>query len=280
MHLKTKSEIAHMRQAGLAVWRAHQAAAPLVRPGATTAEIDAAVETALAAAGAAPLFKGVPGKVPFPAATCISINEEVVHGIPGSRRLREGDVVSVDIGARLAGWCGDAAVTYPVGSPEALDPERARLLAVTEEALRMALSLLGVKRRWREVAREMEAFVRGAGFHVVESLVGHGIGRNLWEPPEVPNSWTGNRHDFEIRPGLTIAIEPMVNIGTKDVRMLDDGWTYVAADGRASAHFEHTVAIAHDGPRILTAGPDGEGWGLGPPRGAEAFLPPVHSVQH
>ncbi len=273
MHLKNKSEIAHMRRAGLAVWRAHQAAAPLVRPGATTGEIDAAVEAALAAAGAAPLFKGVPGKVPFPAATCISINEEVVHGIPGPRRLAAGDVVSIDIGARLAGWCGDAAVTYPVGPREGLEPERARLLAVTEEALRLAISLLGVKRRWREVAREMETFVRGAGFGVVESLVGHGIGRALWEPPEVPNCWTGSRDDFELRPGLVIAIEPMVNTGSKEVRMLADGWTIVARDGRPSAHFEHTVAITRDGPQILTAGPSGEGWALGPSNAAATPVP-------
>ncbi len=270
MHLKTKSEIAHMRQAGLAVWRAHQAAAALVRPGVATAEIDAAVEASLAESGAAPLFKGVPGKVPFPAATCISVNEEVVHGIPGPRTLAEGDVVSLDVGARLAGWCGDAAATYAVG---AVSPERARLLAVTEEALRLALSLLRVKRRWREVAREMEAFVRGAGFGVVETLVGHGIGRALWEPPEVPNCWTGNRQDFELRPGLTVAIEPMVNVGSKAVRMLADGWTVVAADGRASAHFEHTVAITRDGPQVLTAGPDGEGWALGPSHPIDDLLP-------
>jgi len=259
-----------MRQAGLAVWRAHQAAAPLVRPGVTTAEIDAAVEASLAESGAAPLFKGVPGKVPFPAATCISLNEEVVHGIPGPRRLAAGDVVSVDIGARLAGWCGDAARTYAVG---AVDLERARLLAVTEEALRIALALVGVKRRWREVAREMEGFVRGTGFGVVESLVGHGIGRALWEPPEVPNCWTGNRQDFELRPGLTIAIEPMINTGTKEVRMLADGWTIVTADGRPSAHFEHTVAITRDGPLVLTAGPEGQGWALGPSQAAEALVP-------
>ena len=270
MHLKTRSEIAHMRQAGLAVWRAHQAAAPLVRPGVTTAEFDAAVDAALAEAGAAPLFKGVPGKVPFPAATCISINEEVVHGIPGPRRLAAGDVVSIDIGARLAGWCGDAARTYPVGEVE---PETARLLAVTEETLRIAISLLAVKQRWREVAREMESFVRGAGFAVVESLVGHGIGRALWEAPEVPNGWTGGRRDFDIRPGLVIAIEPMVNTRSKEVRLLDDGWTVVARDGRPSAHFEHTVAITRDGPHALTAGPDGEGWALGPSRAAETLIP-------
>ncbi|HEY8020766.1 MAG TPA: type I methionyl aminopeptidase [Thermoanaerobaculia bacterium] len=273
MHLKTKSEIAHMRQAGLAVWRAHQAAAPLVQPGVTTAEIDAEVEAALAAAGAAPLFKGVPGKVPFPAATCISVNDEVVHGIPGPRRLAAGDVVSLDIGARIAGWCGDAAVTYPVGPPEALDAERALLLAVTEEALRIALSLLGVKRRWRQVASEMGSFVRAFGFGIVESLTGHGIGRTLWEPPEVPNSWTGDRNDFELRPGLVIAVEPMVNAGTKEVRLLPDGWTIVTRDHRPSAHFEHTVAITRDGPQILTAGPDGEGWALGPSRAAELLMP-------
>ncbi len=257
-----------MRRAGLAVWRAHQAAAPLVRPGVTTAEIDAAVEAALAAAGAAPLFKGVPGKIPFPAATCISINEQVVHGIPGARRLAAGDVVSVDIGARIDGWCGDAAMTHPVGPAAALSPERARLLAATEEALRLAISLLAVKRRWRDVARGMETYLRDTGFGVVESLAGHGIGRSLWEPPEVPNSWSGNRDDFELRPGLVIAIEPMVNAGSKEVRLLDDGWTIVTRDGRPSAHFEHTVAITRDGPQVLTAGPDGEGWALGAPPAA------------
>lgn len=244
-----------MRRAGLVVWGAHQVAARLVRPGVSTAEIDAAVEQFFAERNAVPLFKGVPGKVPFPAVTCISVNDEVVHGIPGPRRLVEGDVVSIDTGCRLQGWCGDAAVTHPVGN---VAPDVQRLLDVTRQTLELALELMAVKSRWSQVAAEMERFVRDSGFYVVESFVGHGIGRQMHEDPQVPNFVSPQllrNGDFELRPGLVIAVEPMVNMGTKRVRALADHWTQVTYDGRPSAHFEHTIAVTQDGPVALTAAP-------------------------
>lgn len=256
---KTDDQIAKMRQAGLIVWHAHQAAAELVQPGVPTAEIDAAVEKTIRELGGVPLFKGAPGKVPFPASTCISVNSEVVHGIPGPRRLEEGDVVSIDIGVRLDGWCGDAAVTRPVGE---VDEESRRLLAVTEEALRIAIEMMAKKKRWSQVARSMERHVKEAGFAVVEDLVGHGIGREMWERPQVPNYFTTTMSDIKLRPGVVLAVEPMVNAGAKQVRLLPDHWTIATADQRRSAHFEHTLAVTRDGVAVLTAGPGGEGWAL------------------
>jgi methionyl aminopeptidase len=245
-----------MRQAGLAVWEAHQIAAKLVKPGATTGEIDAAIEAHFNKIGAVPLFKGVPGKVPFPAVTCISVNEEVVHGIPGPRQLKEGDVVSIDTGCKLGGWCGDSAITHPVGKVSA---ESQRLLECTRGTLELAIELMFNKSRWSEVAAEMERYVRDYGFYVVESFVGHGIGRDMHEEPQVPNfvsSQLRRGGDFDLRPGLVIAVEPMVNIGTKRVKALPDHWTQVTLDGKSSAHFEHTIAMTKDGPYLLTAGPD------------------------
>lgn len=254
--LRSPREIGCMRKAGLIVWEAHQIAARLVRPGVTTGEIDAAIEAFFVAKGAVPLFKGVPGKVPFPAVTCISVNEEVVHGIPGPRVLRPGDVVSIDTGCRLDGWCGDAAITHGVGE---ISAENQRLLDVTRGTLDLAIELMAVKQRWSEVAREMEAFVKDAGFFVVENFVGHGIGRQMHEEPQVPNFVSAQLRrggDFELRPGLVLAVEPMVNVGTKKVKGLSDHWTQVAVDGRASAHFEHTIAMTKNGPVPLTAAPD------------------------
>jgi methionyl aminopeptidase len=254
--LRSPREIALMRQAGLVVWGAHQRAAALVKPGVTTAEIDAVVEAYFAECGATPLFKGVPGKVPFPAVTCISVNEEVVHGIPGPRKLIEGDIVSIDTGCRLNGWCGDSAITHPVGQ---VDPDVQRLLDVTKRTLEIAIEQMAVKQWWRDVAREMEACVKDAGFHVVESFVGHGIGREMHEEPQVPNFASPQLRrsgDFELRPGLVIAVEPMVNMGTKRVKGMPDHWTQVTADGRPSAHFEHTIAMTKNGPVPLTASPD------------------------
>ncbi len=245
-----------MRQAGLVVWGAHQLAQQMVRPGVTTGEIDAAIEKFFDEKGAVPLFKGVPGKVPFPAVTCISVNEEVVHGIPGSRKLKEGDVVSVDTGCKLHGWCGDSAVTYPVGK---INSEVRRLLDITLGTLNLAIELMGVKKRWSEVAAEMERYVRDSGFYVVESFVGHGIGREMHEDPQVPNfvsSQLRRGGDFDLKPGLVLAVEPMVNMGTKRVKPLSDHWTQVTLDGKPSAHFEHTIAITKDGPVRLTAAPD------------------------
>ncbi len=247
-----------MRKAGLLVWEAHQVAAKLVRPGATTGEIDAAVEQFFNAKGATPLFKGVPGKVPFPAVTCISVNDEVVHGIPGKRVLREGDVISIDTGCRFEGWCGDAAVTHPVGR---IDPEVQRLLDVTSGVLDLAIDLIGKKQRWSEVAAEMGKFVRNAGFSVVESFVGHGIGREMHEDPQVPNFVSAQLRrngDFSLEPGLVIAVEPMVNMGTKHVKSLPDYWTQATQDARPSAHFEHTIAVTEKGPWVLTGPPENE----------------------
>jgi methionyl aminopeptidase len=256
---KSPRELGLMRQAGLLVWEAHQIARRLVRPGATTGEIDAAIEAFFQQHNAKPLFKGVKGEVtPFPAVTCISVNEEIVHGIPGPRVLKEGDIVSIDTGCKLNGWCGDAAVTHPVGQ---VTPQVQRLLDVTREVLFLAIELMAAKTRWSEVAREMELYVRRAGFSVVENFVGHGIGREMHEDPQVPNfvsKQLKKAGDFALKPGLVIAIEPMVNLGTKEVEGLSDHWTQVTKDRRPSAHFEHTVAVTAEGPQVLTAGPNGE----------------------
>ena len=255
INLRSPRELAQMRKAGLVVWGAHQAAKSVVRPGVTTAEIDAVIDEYFQRHNATPLFKGVPGKVPFPASTCISVNDEVVHGIPGKRRLKEGDIVSLDTGAKVNGWCGDSAYTHPVGS---ISPESQRLLDVTEGTLDLAIELMVVKGRWSEVAREMASYVRDHGFSVVENFVGHGIGRDMHEEPQVPNFVTAQlkrSHDFRLEPGLVIAIEPMVNMGTKKTKTLSDHWTQVTNDGRYSAHFEHTVAMTPDGPWVLTSPP-------------------------
>lgn len=256
LELRSPREIAKMRTAGLVVWRAHQAAARLVRPGITTAELNAAIRAELKACGAVPLFLGYPGPTPFPAESCISVNEELVHGIPGSRKLQAGDVVSIDIGASVGGWCGDAAVTHPVGEVSA---SAKKLLATTKQVLDLAIELLTTKQYWSEVAREMEAFVTGQGFAVVDSMVGHGIGRQMHEAPQVPNCYSkewAKKEDFALRPGLVLAIEPMVNTSTPKLVCLADNWTMVAADRKYTAHFEHTVALTKEGPQRLTAAPN------------------------
>lgn len=253
--LRSTREIAQMRRAGLLVWQALQQAAAMVRPGVTTGEIDAAVEEFFRQKKAVPLFKGVPGRVPFPAVTCMSINEEVVHGIPGPRKLVEGDILSIDTGCKLNGWCGDSAVTLPVGQ---VAPDVRKLMDVTRGALDLAIQRMATASYWSEVAAEMETFVKDHGFFVVEAFVGHGIGREMHEDPQVPNyvsNTLGRGGDFRLVPGLVIAVEPMVNMGTKRVRPRPDHWTQATADGRASAHFEHTIAVTEAGPAVLTAGP-------------------------
>jgi len=258
------------------VWEAHQLAASMVRPGVSTAEIDAAVEQLFQHYGAVPLFKNYPNPdqngPPFPAVTCISINEEVVHGIPGPRKLVEGEIVSIDTGCKLHRWCGDAAATYPVGQ---VSPQAQRLLDVTQGVLDLAIQTIGdlIKSRsdrerrkdqwprWKEVAVPMEKYVKGHGFSVVEQFVGHGIGRQMHEDPQVPNFASDQLRrggDFRLQPGLVIAVEPMVNMGTKKVRVRRDHWTQATADGKPSAHFEHTIAMTESGPYVLTAGPDQE----------------------
>ncbi len=258
--VRSDREIEQMRKPGLLVWQSHRLAQSMLRPGVTTAEIDGAVEAFFQENNVTPLFKGVPGHVPFPAVTCISINEQVVHGIPSDRKLVEGDIVSIDTGCKANGWCGDAAATYPVGRVE---PDVRRLLDVTREVLDLAIELMSKRTRWSQVAGEMETFVKDNRFSVVEAFVGHGIGREMHEDPQVPNFVSRQLRrggDFRLVPGLVIAIEPMVNMGSKRVRTQADHWTQSTVDGRPSAHFEHTVALTDSGPYVLTSGPNGEGW--------------------
>lgn len=260
--LKTVSEVDRMRKAGLFVWHALQIARELAKPGMTTGEIDARIERFFDDHHVLPIFKGVPGRVPFPAVTCISVNEEVVHGIPGPKVLKEGDIVGVDTGCKVfdngvsgLGWCGDAAVTIPVGK---ISEENQQLLKITEQLLQTAVVELVKASHWSDVARKMENIAKKAGFSVVETLVGHGIGREMHEEPQVPNyvsHETLRYGDFKIRPGLVLAVEPMVNRGVKKVEVLDDHWTIVTKDRKPSAHFEHTLALTKDGVRVLTGPP-------------------------
>lgn len=259
LQLKSMREIGLMRQAGLAVWKAHQLTSEMMEPGVTTAEIDAVVERHFQNIGAEPLFKNYQnptrGKPPFPAVTCMSVNEEVVHGTPSDRRLVEGDILSMDTGCRLSGWCGDAARTHAIGR---VDPQVQKLLDVTQGVLDLAIELMGIKNCWSEVAIQMAHYVGDHGFSTVECFVGHGVGREMHEDPQVPNFFSRSLRgsgDFRIEPGLVIAVEPMVNMGTKRVKLLQDHWTQVTADGKPSAHFEHTMAITEEGPIRLTEAP-------------------------
>lgn len=256
MPLKTESEILKMRKAGLLVWSSHHLISEIIRPGMTTRELDAEVDAFFTANHAFPCFKGVPGRrFPYPAATCISINEQVVHAIPSDRKIEEGDIVSVDTGCKIDGWCGDAADTYFAGN---VDPESKKLVDVTREALMLAIEKLKTAKLWSDVAGQIERRVKKNGFSVVEVFVGHGIGRQMHEEPQVPNYVYNNflRYgDFKIRPGVVIAIEPMVNAGTKRVREGKDGWEIVTADGKRSAHIEHSVGILSTGPLVLTGPP-------------------------
>jgi methionyl aminopeptidase len=250
--LKSPQDIALMRAAGKVVAEALRLARDMTRPGVRTVEIDQAIEALFRRHGAQSLFKGYPGKTPFPAVTCISLNEQVVHGIPGPRVIRSGDLVKIDTACRLHGWCADAAICIPVGEVSA---EVRRLVRVAEEALDLAIRELGRRKMWSEVAGLMQRHVQAAGFSAVEKFVGHGIGRVMHEPPQVPNfvSKDMRRHDAHLEPGLVLAIEPMVNMGKKDVVELPDHWTVITKDRLPSAHVEHTVALTRDGVQVLTA---------------------------
>ena len=256
LNLRSSREIQKMRAPGLLVWQAHQLTGEMIRPGVTTAQLNRAIAELFEKHQAIPLFLNYPGTVPFPAVACISVNEEVVHGIPGPRELKEGDIVSIDTGCSLGGWCGDAAVTHPVGK---ISQDAQLLLDVTRGVLELAIDLMSRKRKWSEVAREMQDYVVDNGLAVVEEFVGHAIGREMHEKPQVPNYYDAERFqgagDFELKTGLVLAVEPMVNQGTKQVRCLDDHWTIVTRDHSLSAHFEHTLALTSDGVRILTGPP-------------------------
>ncbi len=259
--LRSKREIKKMRAAGLVVWEAHQSAARMIGPGVSTAEINQVYIDVFARHNATPLFLnygGTPERPAFPAEICASINEQVVHGIPGERKLVEGDVISVDTGCKVSSWCGDAAVTIPIGK---IDPRTAQLLDVTQRTLNLAIELMGTCRLWSEVAIEMQSLVEGEGFSVVREMVGHGIGKNLHEAPQVPNYPSHElmaSENFELQPGLVIAVEPMVNQGVADIVEAEDGWTINTADMKPSAHFEHTLAVTPDGVVRLTGPPNDE----------------------
>lgn len=256
MSLKTEPEIRRMRHAGLMTWAAHHLISEIICPGMTTRELDAEVDKFFTANRAVPCFKGVPGRrFAYPAATCISINEQVVHAIPSDRKIEEGDIVSVDTGCKFDGWCGDAADTYFAGK---VDQESKRLVDVTRATLNLAIEKLKTVSLWSEAAAAMERNVKKNGFSVVEVFVGHGIGRQMHEEPQVPNYVYNSflRYgDFKIRPGVVIAIEPMVNAGTKRVREGRDGWEILTADGKRSAHIEHSVGVLASGPLVLTGPP-------------------------
>ncbi len=244
-----------MRDAGRVVAKALYAMRELAAPGVTTAELNELAARIFREHDAVPLFLNYPnskiGKSKFPGVICISLNEQVVHGIPGKRVLKEGDIVSIDTGCRINGWCGDAAITIPVGEVSA---EAKKLLEVTENTLNLAISAMGRHKLWTEVARLMESYVVSQGMFVVEKFVGHGIGKDMHEEPQVPNfvSKSLRQNDILLEPGVVLAVEPMVSLGTKDVRVLSDDWTVETRDRRFSAHFEHTVAMTPEGPRILT----------------------------
>lgn len=251
--LKSAREIGLMREAGKLVARALKICRDMAQPGVCTLDIDQAVEKFYADNLAIPLFKGYPGKTPFPAVTCLSVNEQVVHGIPSRRViLKEGDLLKVDTACRLNGWCADRAITIPIGQ---ITPEKQRLIRVGEETLKIAIDLLPKRKWWTQVASEMQRHVEKAGFSVVTQFVGHGIGRVMHESPQVPNyvDRDTRKHDFKLEPGLTIAVEPMVNMRRGDVDILGDHWTVVTRDRMPSVHVEHTLALTAQGVVIITA---------------------------
>jgi methionyl aminopeptidase len=255
--LKSAREIELMRSAGRVVHQVLERMREIVKPGIQTAELGRVAEEIIAASGSQALFKGVcspAAKFPFPSAICVSINEEVVHGIPGDRILREGDIVSVDCGVRRKGYCGDAATTIPVGQ---IGEESERLMKVTADALALALAEIRPGRMWSEIAGAMQELVESRGFSVVREFVGHGIGQEMHEDPKVPNytDRSQRKQDFRLEAGLVLAVEPMVNAGSPDVRAADwSGWPQATRDGRWSAHFEHTVAVTPSGVDVLTDG--------------------------
>ncbi|MGD9696014.1 MAG: type I methionyl aminopeptidase [Thermoleophilia bacterium] len=246
--LKTPGEIEAMAAAGALLAACHDAVAAEVGVGVTTQRLDELVEGMIREAGGVPAFLGYPGPTPFPASICASINDEVVHGFPRPTPLRDGDVFSCDIGVVLDGWVADGARTHGIG---AVSPIAARLIETTRVALERGVAAARPGNRLGDIGHAVQREVEAQGFSVVQSLVGHGVGRSMHEDPQVPNlgrPGTG----LELEEGLVIAIEPMVNIGAHDVILGDDGWTIATRDGSLSAHWEHTVAVTADGPRILT----------------------------
>ena len=243
--LKSPREIECMRRAGRLTAQARALAGSLVRPGVTTHEIDTAVRKFIESHGAKPSFLGYGG---FKGSACISINEEVIHGIPGPRKLKEGDIVSVDVGAYLDGFHGDCAATFPCGE---VSPEAMELIRVTEQSFWEGIKLARAGNRVFDISHAVQQYVESHGCSVVRDFVGHGVGAKLHEPPEVPNFGPAG-HGPRLQPGMTIAVEPMVCAGDWRVKVLKDGWTTVSADGSLTAHYENTILITDGEPEVLT----------------------------
>ncbi len=251
--LKSKEEIALMRQAGKIVARVLDEIRRHTRPGFTTGEANRIAEDVLKRYNATPVFKGYPnqreGGPPFPAAITACLNEELVHGIPNHNRvMQEGDIFSVDCGAYYKGWIGDAATTIPVGK---ISAEAQRLLEVTEQSLYEGIAQGRLGNRTEDISAAVQSYVEQHGYHVVRDYTGHGVGRNMHENPQVPNFGQQGK-GVRLKKGMTIALEPMVNVGTEQTKLLDDQWTVITADGKLSAHFEHSFAVTDGEPLILT----------------------------
>jgi len=250
IHLKSKEEINKMRSAAQIVVEALNTLKEMVEPGVTTWDLDKKAEEVAIKRGGKPAFKGYSD---YPGSVCFAINSEVVHGIPSKKKiLKEGDIVGIDFGVILDGFYGDSAVTVPVGEISSMAD---KLLKVTEESLLKGIQEAAPDKNLYEVSGAIQSYVEDMGFSIVRSFVGHGIGKSLHEDPQVPNfvPKNGNRSNgIKLKPGMVIAIEPMVNVGEPDIKILEDGWTAVTVDGTLSAHFEHTVAVTENGPVILT----------------------------
>jgi methionyl aminopeptidase len=253
--LRSRREIELIRKAGAVVADVLSKLQEVAEPGVTTAWLDSVASQITTEAGAVALFKGVRSpyaRVPFPACVCASINEQVVHGIPSETvMLKDGDILSIDFGARLDGYCGDAAVTVAVGR---ISEDKRKLIDVTKHVLDIAIARAKPGVKWSRIAAEMQDYAESAGFSVVKDFVGHGIGGKMHEEPRVPNFVSDEllRCDIILTEGMVLAVEPMINAGTSDVRTLKDGWVVVTKDGKCSAHFEHTIAIVKNGCEVLT----------------------------
>lgn len=252
INIKTPKEIELMRQAGRIVAQTLELLREHVKPGVTTGELDEIAYRFIKSQGAIPSFKGYHPFVnvqPFPGSICASVNEEIVHGIPGKKGLKEGDIIAIDCGVIYRGWQGDSAITVPVGK---ISPDLVKLLDVTKAALQVGIAQARAGNRVGDVSYAIEQRIRqGGNYGIVREYGGHGLGRHLWEEPSVPNHGAPHEGD-KLRPGMVIAIEPMLNMGGDDTLTMPDGWTVITKDRKPSAHFEHTVAITENGPQILT----------------------------
>jgi methionyl aminopeptidase len=244
--IKSLREIEQLKRSNAIVAEVFNKLKGMIAPGVTTIELDQVAEEYILSKKGRPAFKGYRG---FPATLCVSINEEVVHGIPSQRRLKEGDIISIDVGVNFLGYFGDAAITFPVGE---VDPEAKRLLEVTEKALTIGIEKAKIGNRLFDISYAIQSWVESHGFSVVRDFVGHGIGKDLHEEPQIPNFGAPHQGP-RLEKGMVFALEPMVNEGSYEVRVLSDGWTVVTVDGKRSAHFEHTIVITDGGAEILSS---------------------------